>query len=123
MNFVIWFPKFAPVFLFLYPIHRAMWYQRGSYADYLARRKPLLLYRRTGNYCNATYARCVKPETKRVKGGSIASPLRSVSGRYAMSTIRRDDAPRSDLSSTELRPMPDCRGGGDPILPQPTHQL
>ena len=35
INFWFWFVKFTPLFLVLYPIHRAQWYQGGSLADYL----------------------------------------------------------------------------------------
>ena len=40
LNFIIWFVKFAPLFLLLFPIHRAQWHHGGSLSDYLCFRRP-----------------------------------------------------------------------------------
>ena len=63
VNFFIWFPKFLPLFLFLFPIHRAMWFQGGKECDYLKCKRSVFSYTRSYNYLDADFPRCVRPET------------------------------------------------------------
>ena len=112
VNFFVWFLKFAPLFLILYPIHRAQWYCGGDLSDYVLRRRALLAYRTSENYRDEMFPRCVTPETRELRGTRLSS-LRKSSGFLTLSTIRRNAAPKDQ----ELVAMPRCRSvdedGGD----------
>ena len=104
VNFFVWFLKFAPLFLILYPIHRAQWYCGGDLSDYVLRRRALLAYRTSENYRDDRFPRCVTPETHELRGTRLSS-LRKSSGFLTLSTIRRNAAPKDQ----ELVAMPRCR--------------
>ncbi|KAH8073688.1 voltage-gated potassium channel [Aureococcus anophagefferens] len=71
VNFVSWFIRFTPLFLLLFPIHRAQWYQGG--------RSGLPLLRRScrGVVVDAR-SPCVVPETTALRSARLPSRLSSI---------------------------------------------
>ena len=94
VNFFVWFVKFLPLFVILYPIHRAQWYQGGPLKDYLLCKRSLN-YRKSVNYKNEKFPRRVEPETKRCTSAKMRTLVTDVfnfrrsRGGYHLSTFRR----------------------------------
>ena len=88
INFWFWFVKFTPLFLVLYPIHRAQWYQGGTLADYLLCRKSCCSYKRSQAYKDPQYPRCVRPDTNKISETGLTN-LRGLARGGELSTIRR----------------------------------
>ena len=72
VNFVSWFIRFTPLFLLLFPIHRAQWYQGGTLKDYL------LLRRSCRGVIVDARSPCVVPETTALRSARLPSRLSSV---------------------------------------------
>ena len=72
VNFVSWFIRFTPLFLLLFPIHRAQWYQGGTLKDYL------LLRRSCRGVVVDARSPCVVPETTALRSARLPSRLSSV---------------------------------------------
>ena len=115
INFWFWFVKFTPLFLVLYPIHRAQWYQGGSLADYLLCRKSCCSYKRSQAYKDPQYPRCVRPDTNKISETGLTN-LRGLARGGSLSTIRRRHDRDAMLSVR--------RGEADPyaMAPMPTPQ-
>ncbi len=115
INFWFWFVKFTPLFLVLYPIHRAQWYQGGSLADYLLCRKSCCSYKRSQAYKDPQYPRCVRPDTNKISETGLTN-LRGLARGGSLSTIRRRHDRDAMLSVR--------RGESDPyaMAPMPTPQ-
>lgn len=62
INYFFWYVKFFPLFVALYPIHRAAWYQGGTLLDYLLCRVSWCSYRDSPNYLDPSFPRCAKPD-------------------------------------------------------------
>ena len=109
------FVKFTPLFLVLYPIHRAQWYQGGSLADYLLCRKSCCSYKRSQAYKDPQYPRCVRPDTNKRSETGLTN-LRGLARGGSLSTIRRRHDRDAMLSVR--------RGEADPyaMAPMPTPQ-
>ena len=107
--------KFTPLFLVLYPIHRAQWYQGGSLADYLLCRKSCCSYKRSQAYKDPQYPRCVRPDTNKISETGLTN-LRGLARGGSLSTIRRRHDRDAMLSVR--------RGEADPyaMAPMPTPQ-
>ena len=102
LNFFVWFIKFLPLFIILFPIHKAMWFQEkdfdgpipagagagGNLFDYLLCRKSC---RYPGGYVKDDRPRCVQPETHNVSRPSIRSIV-DVFHAEGFSTMRRFDS-------------------------------
>ena len=104
-----------PLFLVLYPIHRAQWYQGGSLADYLLCRKSCCGYKRSKAYKDPQYPRCVRPDTTKISETGLTN-LRGLARGGSLSTIRRRHDRDAMLSVR--------RGESDPyaMAPMPTPQ-
>ena len=102
LNFFVWFIKFLPLFIILFPIHKAMWFETrdfdgpipagagagGNLFDYLLCRKSC---RYPGGYVKDDRPRCVQPETHNVSRPSIRSIV-DVFHAEGFSTMRRFDS-------------------------------
>ena len=137
-NFFVWFVKFAPLFLALYPIHRAQWYQGGELVDYLLCRRSCSAYKSSQKYRDKTFPRCVNPETKRLQGTLFSNLRKEHGGNFiTLSTIRRGQVPapdqKGDADGVELAGV-SCRMLDDEVdgtttskqphhAPQETHDL
>ncbi len=95
VNFFIWFPKFLPLFLFLFPIHRAMWFQGGTECDYLKCKRSVFTYKRSYNYLDADFHRCVQPETS-----ALPRNLPYLSPTTGLSNFRRGATFVLDMTSS-----------------------
>jgi hypothetical protein len=95
VNFLIWFPKFLPLFLLLFPIHRAMWFTGCSEGDYLRCRWSLFSYLSSENYLDPAFPRCVLPETS-----ALPKNLPYLSPRHGLSNFRRGATVVLDLTSS-----------------------
>ena len=95
VNFFIWFPKFLPLFLFLFPIHRAMWFQGGTECDYLKCKRSIFSYTRSYNYLDADFPRCVRPETS-----ALPRNLPYLSPTTGLSNFRRGATFVLDMTSS-----------------------
>ncbi|KAH8048354.1 voltage-gated potassium channel [Aureococcus anophagefferens] len=80
VNFFLWFLKFAPLFLLLFPIHRAQWFQGGDLADYLLCKRGWCAYLDSPNYGNPDFPR-------------------GTSGGFSLSTFRR----KSEIQAYKAR--------------------
>ena len=52
---MLWFVKFIPLFVVLYPIRRAQWYQGGSTADYVLCRRKCFIFGCGSARCDRCY--------------------------------------------------------------------
>ena len=98
----VWFIKFLPLFIILFPIHKAMWFEEknfdgpipagagagGNLFDYLLCRKSC---RYPGGYVKDDRPRCVQPETHNISRPSIRSIV-DVFHAEGFSTMRRFDS-------------------------------
>ena len=101
VNFFIWFLKFAPLFLILYPIHRAQWFQGGDLKDYVLCRRSFFVSH-TPNFRDKDFPRCVRPETQHQAAARLSAGLQKHQGFVTMSTIRRGDSALLDIDSDEM---------------------
>ena len=126
VNFFIWFPKFLPLFLFLFPIHRAMWFQGGKECDYLKCKRSVFTYKRSYNYLDADFHRCVQPETSALpRNLPYLSPTTGLSNFRRGATFvldmtssvrdrtRRVFSPRSAPAPAPAAPMENSRHSND----------
>mgnify|MGYP001162823070 CR=1 FL=1 len=95
VNFLIWFPKFLPLFLLLFPVHRAMWFTGGSEGDYLRCKRSPFSYLSSENYLDPAFPRCVLPETS-----ALPKNLPYLSPRHGLSNFRRGATVVLDLTSS-----------------------
>ena len=65
VNYFVWFVKFLPLFLLLFPIHRAQGFLGGSLSDYLLCRRHACAYASSDAYLDKTFPRRVEPETSK----------------------------------------------------------
>ena len=79
INFFVWFFKFIPLFVLLFPIHRGQWFQGGTNTEGLQQwlqafsylffpskcilRTPCREDEDLANYRDPSFPRCVRPET------------------------------------------------------------
>ena len=132
----MWFIKFLPLFIILFPIHKAMWFQEkdfdgpipagagagGNLFDYLLCRKSC---RYPGGYVKDDRPRCVQPETHNISRPSIRSIV-DVFHAEGFSTMRRFDStfgttdpreafkpPADDDADAPAEPATEREGGGD----------
>ena len=112
INFWFWFVKFTPLFLVLYPIHKAQWYKGGSLADYLLCRRSCCEYKRSQAYKDPQYPRCVRPDTNKISESGLTN-LRGLARGGSLSTIRRRhdrdamlSVRRGDPDPYAMAPMP-----------------
>jgi len=131
INFFFWFIKFIPLFLFLYPIHRAQWYQGGSYTEYFCcsffankqydtslsaannysshSNKSCWNYTSSPNYLNPRFPRCVRPETRKCASAKVRTLItdlvhpRHSTGGYHLSTFRRQSENFSSMENIAPR--------------------
>ena len=97
LNFFFWFVKFFPLFVGLYPIHRAQWYVGGDVQEYLLcqRGNPFTCYRTSENFLNPEFPRRVEPETVKCSSAKMKTLVTDVfnfrrsMGGYHLSTFRR----------------------------------
>lgn len=80
VNFVSWFIRFTPLFLLLFPIHRAQWYQGGTLKDYFLLRKSC-----RGVVVDAR-SPCVVPETTALRSARLRAAIDVTFG--DMTTLR-----------------------------------
>lgn len=94
-NFLVWFIKFLPLFLALYPIHRDAWFTRGQFREYLTCTRHCNQYLRSPNFKNPEFPRCVAPvDVRASKTASLKSIFTDISKStrshhgFHLSTIR-----------------------------------
>ena len=121
----VWFIKFLPLFIILFPIHKAMWFEEkdfdgpipagagagGNLFDYLLCRKSC---RYPGGYVKDDRPRCVQPETHNVSRPSIRSivgrvPRRGLLDDAALRLDLRHDGPPRGLQAARGRTTPTLR--------------
>ena len=98
--------KFAPLFLLLFPIHRAQWFQGGDLADYLLCRRGWYSYVDSPNYGNPDFPRCVAPEATHATSADLGTLVtdalhlgKGTSGGFSLSTFRR----KSEIQAYKAR--------------------
>ena len=84
---VLWFAKFAPLFLVLFPLHRAQWYTGGAAADYACGRRSLWGYADSPAFVAGLH--CVRPVIDDDEPAHVYSPR--AGGFYHRVEPRDDD--------------------------------
>ncbi|KAH8069403.1 hypothetical protein JL721_5963 [Aureococcus anophagefferens] len=108
LNFFVWFLKMFPLFFLLFPVDRAVWFQGGALGDYALCRRSLAAYRRSPRFLDASFPRCVEPETRQVHEARLSTFFDELFQReYNLSTFAHSDkglrdhcaTPRDDLAA------------------------
>ena len=108
LNFFVWFLKMFPLFFLLFPVDRARWFQGGALGDYVLCRRSLAAYRRSPHFLDASFPRCVEPETREVHEARLSTFFDELFQReYNLSTFAHSDkglrdhcaTPRDDLGA------------------------
>lgn len=105
-NFFVWFVKFLPLFLLLYPIHRDAWFTNGKLQEYVLCQRHCAQYLRNQNYRDKRYPRCVEPVGEPAQSATLTHVLRDITQSYRshlgfhLSSFR----PTSELELRKLAP-------------------
>lgn len=121
INFLLWFVKFAPLFAFLYPIHRAAWFQDAKHSDYLYCKRSVRTYVNSDNFRNEHFPRCVEPENMKVHSiqlTSLFSGLIRGGELNGLSTFASDREIEAELAKSHAQPP-----AGAASVPNPVHMM